>query len=80
MRVVFHRVAHDIGHLVESPIIQLTHGMEDTTLHRLQSVFDGGHGTFQDDVGGIVQKPVLEHAFQRHDVILFLLCVVNLWF
>jgi len=52
--------------------------VQDAALHRLQAVLDGRHGAFEDDVGGIVEKPVLEHAFQRYHLKLFLLSVSNL--
>ena len=36
--------------------------MEYASLDWLQSVFDMGNGALQDNVGGIVEKPVLVHA------------------
>ena len=63
VRVVFHRVTHDVGHLVEASVVQFVHRMQDTALHRLQAILDSGNGTFQDNIRGIVEKPVLEHAF-----------------
>ena len=38
--------------------------MEDTALHRLQTILDGRHGTLKDHVGGVIQKPVLIHPAQ----------------
>ena len=64
MRVVLHRQSHDVGHLVEVAIVGLLHGMHDAALHRLEAVLDVRHGTLQDHVGGIVEKPVLVHAAQ----------------
>ena len=73
MRVVFHRVTHDVGHLVETAVVEFVHGVQDTTLHRLQAVLDGRHGTFEDDIRGIVEKPVLEHSFQWYHMVFILL-------
>ena len=70
MRVVFHRVTHDVGHLVEAAVIQFVHRMQDAALHRLQAVLDGGHGAFQNDIRGIVEKPVLEHALKGYHMII----------
>ena len=60
--VELHGVPHDVRHLVVASVVQTLHGVEDASLNGLQSVVDVGDGTFQDNVGGIVQKPVLIHA------------------
>ena len=62
--VELHGVAHDVGHLVVASVIHALHGVQDASLHGLQSVLDMGHGTLQDHVGGIVEKPILVHAAQ----------------
>ena len=62
MRVELHRVTHDIGHLVVTSVVHALHGVQDAALHWLQSVLDMRHGTLQNHVGGIVEKPVLIHA------------------
>ena len=64
MRVVLHRQAHDIGHLVVVSVVSLFHGVHDAPLHRLEAVLDVWHGTLENDIGGIVEKPVLVHATQ----------------
>ncbi len=73
VRVVFHRVTHDVSHLVETTVVEFVHRMQDTTLHRLQAVLDGRHGTFEDDIRGVVEKPILEHAFQGYHMVFILL-------
>ena len=64
MGVELHGVAHDVGHLVVASVFHAAHGVQDASLHGFQSVHDVGHGAFQNDVRGIVQKPVLVHAAQ----------------
>ena len=73
MRMVFHRVAHDVGHLVEATIVEFVHRVQDAALHGLQTVLNGGHGSFKDDIRSIVEKPVLEHALQGDDMMFILL-------
>ena len=73
VRVVFHRVTHDVSHLVETTVVEFVHRMQDTTLHRLQAVLDGRHSTFEDDIRGVVEKPILEHAFQWYHMVFILL-------
>ena len=65
MRVVLHRVTHNIGHLREAAVVRLLHRVQDTPLHRLQAVVDVGHRAVQDDIGGIVNPIVAEHAVER---------------
>ena len=62
MRVEFHGLAHDAGHFVVASVFHALHDMQYAALHGFQSVFDVGNGTLQNDVGGIVEKPVLIHA------------------
>ena len=64
VRVKLHRVSHDVRHLVVASVLHPLHGVQDASLHGFQSVHDVGHGTFQYDVRGVVQKPVLVHAAQ----------------
>ena len=59
MRMVLHALADDIGHLVEPAIVHFLHGVQDTALDGLQPILHGGHRSFQDDIAGIVQEPVL---------------------
>ncbi len=60
--MVLHGLAHDVGHLVVAAVVDRLHGVEDAPLHGLQAILDMGHGTLQDHVGGVIQKPVLVHA------------------
>ena len=72
--VVLHRVAHNVGHLVETAVVQLLHRMKNAPLHRLQSILNVRHRTFKDDIRGIIEKPILEHSrqmaavFFRHNI------------
>ena len=62
VRVELHGMAHDIGHLVETPVVEQLHGVEDTPLYRLQTVGKVRNGPLENDVRGIVEEPVLKHA------------------
>ena len=73
MRMVFHRVTHNVSHLVKTAVVEFIHRMQDTALHWLQAVLNGRHGTFEDDIRGIVEKPVLEHSFQWYHMVFILL-------
>ncbi len=62
VRVVLHGLSDDVCHFVVSAIVDALHGMEDTPLHGLESVVDIRNGSFEDDIGGIVEEPVLIHT------------------
>ena len=62
VRVELHGVSHDVGHLVVASVVHALHRVKDTALHRFQSILDLRHSALKDDIGGIVQKPVLVHA------------------
>ena len=64
VRVELHGMPHDVGHLVVASVVQPFHGVQDASLYRFQTVVDVGHGTFQDNVRSVVQKPVLVHTAQ----------------
>ena len=66
--MVLHRRADDIGDLVVASVVELAHRVQDAPLHRLQSIVDVGHGTLQNHIRSIVQKPVLVHARQLSPV------------
>ena len=59
-----HGMAHNVCNLIVTPVIKPLHGVQDTPLDRLQPVVDMRHRTFQNDIRGIIQKPVLVHACQ----------------
>ena len=63
--MVQHRRTHDVRHLGETPVVGLFHGVENTTLHRLQAVVDVRHRAVEDDIGGIVNPVVVEHTVER---------------
>ena len=57
--MVLHRRADDVRHLVVASVVELAHRVQDAPLHRLQSVVDVRHGTFQNHIRSIVKKPSL---------------------
>ncbi len=67
MGVELHGVAHDVRHLVVASVVHALHRVQDAPLYGFQSILDVWHGTFQDHVGGIVQKPALVHAAEVVD-------------
>ena len=62
MRMELHGMAHDVGDLIVTPVVEPSHGMKNTTLHRLESIVDVRHGPLKNHVGGIIQEPILVHA------------------
>ena len=62
--VELHRVAHNVGHLVEPAVVHALHRVQDAALHGLQTIIDVRHGTLQDYIRGIVEKPGLVHTAQ----------------
>ena len=62
MGVELHRVADDVGHLVVSAVVEALHRVEDAALHGFEAVAEVRHGAFEDDIGGVVEEPVLVHA------------------
>ena len=64
MRVVVHGVAHDARHLVETAVVHLVHGMQNTALHRLQAVLEIGHGAVENRIARVVQEPAVVQLFQ----------------
>ena len=61
VRMVLHGLADYIGHLCVASVVHPVHGVQHAPLHGLQSVNDVRYGPLEDDIGGIVQEPVLEH-------------------
>ena len=59
-----HGVAHDVGHLIISPVVHALHRVKYTPLDGFQSVFDVGNGALQDDIRSVVEEPVLIHSAQ----------------
>ena len=62
MRVKLHRVSHDVGYLIISPVVHTFHGVQDTSLHGLEAVLDVRNGALEYHIRGIIEKPVLIHA------------------
>ena len=61
MGVKLHRMAHDVGHLVVAAVVHALHRVEDAALHGFQTVVDFRHGTLENHIRGVVEKPVLVH-------------------
>ena len=60
--VVLHRLADDVRDLGVVAVVHLVHGVQHAALDRLEAVHDVRHRTVEDDVGRVIQEPVLEHA------------------
>ena len=44
------KTSDDVRYFVVTSIFQTPHGVQDTSLHRLQTIIDVGHGTLQNNV------------------------------
>ena len=64
MRVILHSSAHHVSDLVHTPVFHSAHSVQDAPLHRFQTVFNVWHSTVENNVRGIVEKPLFEHARQ----------------
>ena len=64
MRVVFHGVAHDIGHFVITAVLELFHRVENAALHGLQAIAQMRHSALHDYVTGVIEKIIGIHATQ----------------
>ena len=63
--VVLHRVADDVGHLVETAVVHFTQAVQNAPLHGFQAVVLVRHCTLEDDVTGVVEEVVVVHATDR---------------
>ena len=70
VRVVFHGVAHNVGHLVVAAVIHALHGMQNTALHGFQTVNDMRHSAFQNHIRGVFQIVIPEHFLNETRVFL----------
>ena len=66
-----HGGTYDICNLDEVLVVELFHGMQNTPLHRFQTVVDMRYRTVENGIRSIVKIPALEHAAQlmAHHVI-----------
>jgi hypothetical protein len=62
--VVLHRVAHDVGHFVETAVVEGFHRVEYAPLHGFETILDVGDGALEYHVGRVVEKPAAVHAAQ----------------
>ena len=65
MRVVFHAVAHGVGHLVELAVFHFVQRVEDAPLHGFQPVVDVGDGPVFYDVGGVFDEVLIEYLVDK---------------
>lgn len=68
MGMIFHGVADDIGHLVVAAVFEFIHGVEDATLDGFEPVIDVRNSAFEDNVGGVVQKPIAVEIVDGFDL------------
>ena len=64
VRVILHGLTDDVSHFVVLTIIDGLHSMQNTTLHRLESILNRRHSALQNHIRGIIQEPILVHARQ----------------
>ena len=62
MRVILHGMTHDICHLIIPTVIKFFKRMHDTPLDGFKAIFYGRYGSFQYDIGSIIQEPVFVHT------------------
>ena len=60
--MILHRVADGVGDLVVAAVFELPHRVENAALDRLEAVVEMGNRAIKNDVGGVVDEPVLEHS------------------
>ena len=63
MRMIAHGVTDDIRNLVEAAVIDLDHGVEDSSLYRLEAVLDVGDCPVLDDIGCVLDEVLTEKVF-----------------
>ncbi len=64
MRMVFHRVADNVGHFVVTTVVQLFGGVQNPPLHGLEAIVQMRDGTLEDYVAGVIQEIVGIHRPQ----------------
>jgi len=64
MRMVFHGITDNIGNLIVTPVIQFAHRVQNPSLYRFQTIVHVRDGPFENNIGSIVQKPLLVHPVQ----------------
>jgi len=57
--VVLHGLANDVGDLVVTAILDLSHGMKDPALNGLQPVIGMGNGPFENYIRGVIENQSL---------------------
>ena len=62
MRVVLHGMSYEVGHLVVTSVVLFLHRMQYAALYGFEAIVEMRHRTFKDNVGGIIQEPVLVHS------------------
>ena len=64
MRVILHGITDDIGHLIETAVIEGLHRVKYAALHGLEAVLYMRHGTLEYHVGGVLEEPASVHTAQ----------------
>ena len=78
VRVQLHRGADDVGDLVKAAVVHVPERVEDAALDGFQAVVDVRDGTVEDDVAGVVEKPVAVALRERRLLVLDLLAFLAL--
>ena len=73
MRVVFHGVANNVGDFVVAAVFHFAHGVQNAALYRFEAIVQTRDSALQDDITGIIQKPVLVEAVEWYDFVVHVL-------
>src|SRR5690606_25573796 len=60
--MILHGVSNHIGNFVVTSVVQLFHGVHNTTLNGFKTVFHCRNSTLQNHIRGIIQKPFFVHS------------------
>ena len=69
VRVILHGVSNNVGHLVVATILHFPHGVKDSALNGFQPIISMRYGTFENDVGSVVEKPIAIHVIDVNTII-----------
>ena len=69
VRVELHRLADDVGDLVEAPVVHGVHGGQDAPLHGFEAVAQVGDRPVHDHVAGVLEEVALHERLDgTHDL------------
>ena len=69
VRVILHGVSNNVGHLVVATILHFPHGVKDSALNGFQPIISMRYGTFENDIGSVVEKPIAIHVINVNTII-----------